>query len=136
MVPGWNAHVKLENATSEVGLGWTVTDAKKGEKPQDYHAQITLTVPHGAGDYTIVAPKPWEDVHVNRDASLTCGPHGIQAYATYNVSAVTGVGKEVAVKVCKYSGVVPPPTGDILVEATGQIGQVIRVDLVIPGTCA
>ena len=69
-LPGWNAHVKVENAT-EVGLGWAVGDAEHG-KPLDYEVHMTLALPPRAGLATVVARKPNETVVVNRDASLTC----------------------------------------------------------------
>jgi hypothetical protein len=133
-VPGWNAHVKVENAT-EVGLGWSVPDDAPGS-PLDYEAHMTLALPQRAGVATVVASKPNEFVVVNRDASLACRPNGIEAVATYRVSSKTGTGSQVLVKVCKNAGQKPPPPGDILVQATGQIGQNITVHVLIPGSCA
>jgi hypothetical protein len=133
-LPGWNAHVKVENAT-EVGLGWAVTDDMPGD-PLDYHAMITLTLPLGAGAATVVAQKPNETVALNRDPSLACGPNGIQAIVTYDVSTESGNGRKVEVKVCKNAGQKPPPAGDILGAGTGEVDQVITVDVLIPGTCA
>jgi hypothetical protein len=134
MVPGWNAHVKVKNAT-EVGLGWAVTDDVPGN-PLDYEAMITLTLPLQAGAATVDAQKPNETVALNRDPSLACGPNGIQAVVTYRVLSNTGTGRQVDVKVCKNAGQKPPPTSDILGEGTGELGQVITVDILIPGVCA
>ena len=65
MVPGWNCHVKVENAT-EVGLGWAVTDDVPGD-PLDYEADIALALPQGAGLATIVSQKKNETVVLNLD---------------------------------------------------------------------
>jgi hypothetical protein len=134
MVPGWNAHVKVENAT-DVGLGWTVIDDLHGQ-PLDYAADIALALPQSAGSATVVAPKPNETVVVNRDPTLVCGPNGIEARVTYRVSAKTGTGSQVDVKVCKNAGMKPPPAGDILGGASGQLNQAISFTFLIPGTCA
>ena len=134
MKPGWNAHVKVQNAT-DVGLGWAVTDDVPGN-PLDYEAHIALALPQRAGSDTIVADKRNETVVVNRDASLTCGPSGIQAVVTYRVSSRRGTGSQVGVKVCKNAGQKPPPPGDILGQATGQVGEDITFRFLIPGTCA
>jgi hypothetical protein len=134
MVPGWNAHVKVKNAT-EVGLGWAVTDDVPGN-PLDYEAMITLTLPLHAGAATVDAQKPNETVALNRDPSLACGPNGIQAVVMYRVLSKTGTGSQVDVKVCKNAGQKAPPAGDILGEGTGEVGQVIAVDILIPGVCA
>jgi hypothetical protein len=134
MVPGWNAHVKVENATA-VGLGWTVIDDLHG-KPLDYEANITLALPQRAGSATVVARKPNETVVLNRDPSLACGPNGIEAIVTYRVSSKTGTGSQVEVKVCKNAGEKAPPAGDILGGASGQLSQEITFRFLIPGTCA
>jgi hypothetical protein len=134
MVPGWNAHVKVENATV-VGLGWSVTDDVPGN-PLDYEAHIVLALPQRAGSDKVVARKPNETVVVSRDPSLACGPNGIEAVVTYRVSSKTGTGSQVEVKVCKNAGQKPPPPGDILGQATGEVGQEITFGFLIPGTCA
>ena len=135
MVPGWNCHVKVENAT-EVGLGWAVTDDVPGD-PRDYEADIALALPQGAGLATIVSQKKNEKVVVNRDASLTCGPNGIEAVVTYRVLNMTGAnGNVVDVKVANNAGMKPPPTGGILGTGTGQLDQLITVHFLMQGTCA
>ena len=134
MVPGWNARVKVENATA-VGLGWTVIDDLHG-KPLDYAADIALALPQTAGSDTIVAPKPNETVVVNRDPTLACGPNGIEARVTYRVSSKTGTGSQVKVMVCKNAGEKAPPAGDILGGASGQLTEAITFTFLIPGTCA
>jgi hypothetical protein len=135
MVPGWNCHVKVENAT-EVGLGWAVTDDVPGN-PLDYEAHITLALPQGAGLATIVSRKKNEKVVLNRDPSLTCGPNGIEAVVTYRVLNMTGAnGNVVDVKVANNAGMKPPPTGGVLGTGTGQVGQIIPVHFFIQGTCA
>jgi hypothetical protein len=133
-LPGWNAHVKIENATT-VGLGWSVPDDEHG-KPLDYDALITLALPPPAGPATIVSEKPNETVVLNRDASLACRPNGIEAVVTYRVTSKTGTGHQVSGKVCKNAGEKDPRAGDILGGATGQIGQDITVRVLIPGSCA
>ena len=132
-VPGWNAHVKVVNAT-DVGLGWSVPDDVRGS-PLDYAADIALALPQGAGSTTIVADKQNETVVVNRDARLGCGPNGVEAVATYRVSSKTGTGSQVLVQVCKNAGQKPIPANAILGQAAGQIGQEITVHVVIPGAC-
>lgn len=136
MVPGWNCHVKVENAT-EVGLGWAVTDDVAGN-PLDYEAHITLALPQGAGEATIVSwKKKVEEVVVNRDPSLACGPNGIEAVVTYRVTNKTATnGNVVDVKVANNAGMKPPPTGGILGTATGQLDQLITVRFLMQGTCA
>jgi hypothetical protein len=135
MVPGWNAHVKVENAT-EVGLGWAVTDDVPGN-PLDYEADIALALPQGAGLATIVSRKKNENVVVNRDPRLTCGPGGIEAVVTYRVSNKTATnGNVVDVKVANNAGMKPPPTGGILGTGTGHLDEVITVQFLMQGTCA
>ena len=134
MMPGWNCHVKVEQATT-VGLGWAVTDDVPGD-PKGYTVDITLTLPERAGVATIVSQKKNENPVVNRDPNLTCGPNGIEAVVKYCVSPATGTGSQVLVKVCKNAGIKPPPPGDILGQAAGQIGQDISFHFLIPGTCA
>jgi hypothetical protein len=132
--PVWNCHVKVENAT-EVGLGWGVTDDPTPD-PHDYAALITLKLPQAAGVATVVSNKKWETVVLNRDPSLTCGPNGIEAIVTYKVSPKTGAnGSQVAVNVANNAGQKPPPTGGVLGQATGQVGQDITVHFLMQGTC-
>jgi hypothetical protein len=135
MVPGWNCHVKVENAT-EVGLGWAVTDDVPGN-PLDYEAHITLALPERAGLATVVSKKKNEIVVLNRDPGLTCGPNGIEARVTYRVLNKTGAsGNVVDVKVANNAGMKPPPTGGILGTGTGQLDQEIAVRFLMQGACA
>jgi hypothetical protein len=133
MNPLWNAKVKVENVPS-VGLGWGVTDDVTGS-PLDYAAVITLTLPERA-DASVFEKAPNETVVLNRGASLTCGPNGIEANVTYRVSQSRGTGSQVRVNVATVSGHKPPKTGDVLAQGTGQVGQDITVHVVIPGSCA
>jgi hypothetical protein len=135
MVPGWNCHVKVENAT-EVGLGWAVTDDVPGN-PLDYEAHITLALPQRAGQATVVSNKKNETVVLNLDPGLTCGPNGIEAVVTYRVSNKTAAsGNVVDVKVANNAGMKPPPTGGILGTGTGQLDQEIAVRFLMQGACA
>jgi hypothetical protein len=131
--PVWNCHVKVENAT-EVGLGWGVTDDPTPD-PHDYAALITLKLPQAAGVATVVSNKTWETVVLIRDPSLSCGPNGIAASVTYRVSRTTGNGSQVKVNIANNAGMKPPPTGGVLGQATGQIGDDITVPFVMQGTC-
>ena len=136
----WNAHVKVENTTKKnatVGTGWGVTDDKTGPRTI-YDAEITVTLPEGAhASVTKVAPQGHETVVLNSSPGLTCGPNGIEAIVTYRVSAQPGAkGSEVGVNVAIGAGEKPPPTGGVLGQATGQVGQDITVHVVIPGSCA
>jgi hypothetical protein len=99
-----------------------------------YDTVITLTLPEAA-DATVTKTAPHERVVLNRNASLTCGPDGIEAIVTYRVSPLTGKGTEVRVNVAIGSGKKPPPTGGVLAQGTGQVNQDISVDVVIPGSC-
>lgn len=138
MNPIWNAHVQVDNARppNTVGLGWGVTDDVTGV-PLDYHADITLTLPPRA-NATVTKVAPNETVVLNHDASLTCGPKSIEAIVTYRVSPLKpgANGNVVAVSVANNAGQKPPPTGGVLGQATGQVGQDITVRVLIPGTCA
>jgi hypothetical protein len=128
----WNAHVNVEDF--KTGLGWRVTDDKKGPAT-DYVAVITLTLPEDA-NASETKKAPNETVVLNRSASLTCGPNGIEANVTYRVSARPGAnGSQVEVKVSEVAGQKPLPTGDVLAQGTGQVGQDITVHVVIPRTC-
>jgi hypothetical protein len=136
----WNAHVKVERDQvgrkgDQVGLGWGVTDDVSGN-PLDYHADITLTLPQRA-DASVTKCAPNETVVLNRDASLTCGPNTIEAIVTYRVSPQkTGAnGNVVAVSVANNTGQMTAPTGGVLGQATGQVGQDITVRIVIPASC-
>lgn len=134
MNPIWNAHVKVQDDT--VGLGWGVTDDVTGV-PLDYHALITLTLPPSAVA-SVQKQSPNETVVLAHDAGLACGPNGIEATVTYRVSPHTAgaTGKEVVVNIADNAGQKPPPTGGVLGQATGQVGQDITVRVLIPGTCA
>lgn len=134
----WNAHVKVKNETVKnetVGLGWGVTDDVAARRTS-YATVITLTLPERA-DASVIKEAPNETVVLNRNASLTCGPSGIEAIVTYRVSPLPGAkGSEVRVNVATGAGQKPPPTGDVLGQGTGQVGQDISVHVVIPGSCA
>ncbi len=132
----WNAHLKVLGAT-EVGLGWGTDDPKGGVDA--YTALITVTLPQRAGTATITvkAQKKNETVVVNRDATLACGPNGIEANVTYRVSRNTGAnGTQVGVNVALQAGQKNGATKGVLGTATGQFGQDITVHVLIPGTCA
>lgn len=133
----WNAHVDVKNAT-EVGLGWGVTDDVTPGGIKSYDALITLTLPQRAGDARVVKKSKNETVVLNRDANLTCGPNTIEAIVTYRVSPnnAGASGKVVAVKVANNAGQKAPPTGGVLGQGTGQVGQDITVHFVIRGSCA
>jgi hypothetical protein len=133
MKPIWNAHVKVQNAT-EIGTGWGTDDPTGGINA--YHTTITLTLPQRAGDVTVTKQADNETVVLNRDASLTCGPNGIEAKATYLVTRRTGNGREVVVGIANNAGQKAPPSGGVLAQATGQVGQNITVRFLIEGTCA
>ena len=130
---GWttNVHVNVENA--KLGLGWAVTDDKTGS-PANYATLITVTLPDGT-IASIAKQAPNETVVLNRSGSLTSGPDGIEANVAYQVSHLKGAtGKQVAVKIATVAGQKPAATGDILGEGRGQVGQVISIDIVIPGS--
>jgi hypothetical protein len=129
----WNAHLNVLGAT-EVGLGWG-TDPIGGI--DSYTASITVTLPQRAGDATVNSQKKNENVVVNRDATLACGPNGIEANVTYRVSPNTGAnGTQVGVNVATKAGQKNGATKGVLGKATGQIGQDITVHIFIPGSCA
>ena len=129
----WNAHVNVGGFP--LGLGWGVTDDVAARRTS-YATVITITLPDRA-DASVIKEAPNETVVLNRSASLTCGPNGIEAIVTYRVSPLPGAkGHEVQVNVARVAGQKPPATGDVLVQGTGQVGQNISVDVVIPGTCA
>jgi hypothetical protein len=138
MNPLWNAHIKVKNSTVKnetVGLGWGVSEDVEAHR-RFYETVITVTLPEGAGA-SVIKEDPNEHVFFNRSASLTCGPNGIEAIVTYRVSPLPGAkGSEVRVNVAIGAGQKAPPTGGVLAQGTGQVGQDISVDVVIPGSCA
>jgi hypothetical protein len=138
MNPLWNAHVVVKNTTVKnktVGLGWGVTEDVEAHR-KFYETLITLTLPAGA-DAEVTKTLKTEKVVLKRSPSLTCGPNGIQAEVTYRVSPLPGAqGSEVRVNVAISAGEKPPPTGGVLAQGTGQVGQDISVPFVIPGSCA
>ena len=138
MNPLWNAHVKVKNQTVKnetVGLGWGVTEDVEAHR-KFYETVITLTLPEGA-DATVAQKLLFETVVLKSSPSLSCGPDGIEANVTYRVSPLPGAqGSEVRVNVAIGSGKKPPPTGGVLAQGTGQVGQLITVPFVIPGSCA
>jgi hypothetical protein len=130
----WNAHLNVLGAT-EVGLGWGTDDPKGGVGA--YTAFIAVTLPQRAGTATVNSQKPNEKVVVNRDATLACGPNGIEANVTYRVSPNAGAnGTQVGVNVATQAGQKNGATKGVLGTATGQVGQDITVKVHIPGTCA
>jgi hypothetical protein len=133
MKPIWNCHVEVVGATT-VGLGWGTDDPTGGIN--GYETTITLTLPQSAGNATVAKKAANETVVLNRDASLTCGPNGIEAIVTYLVTPVTGNGRGVVVNVANNAGQKPPPTGGVLGQATGQVGQNITLRCLMQGTCA
>ena len=138
MNPLWNAHVEVKNATVKnetVGLGWGVTEDVEAHR-KFYETVITLTLPQGA-DAAVTKKLSFETVVLKRSARLSCGPNGIEANVTYRVSPLPGAkGSEVRVNVAIGAGMKPPPTGGVLAQGTGQVGQDITVHVVIPGSCA
>jgi hypothetical protein len=127
-----NALVNVNS--TKVGLGWGVTDDVTGAATA-YAAVITVTLPERA-DAGVIKTDPNETVVLNRSASLTCGPNGIEANVTYRVSPLKGAkGNQVAVQVATGAGQKSAATGDVLGEGTGQVGQDISVHVVIPGSC-
>ena len=128
----WNAHVDVGNA--KVGLGWGIPD-DVGGGVMAYAALITLTLPEAA-TASVAKKAPNETVVLNRSASLTCGPNGIEANVTYRVTPRVGAtGHLVAVSVAKVAGQKPPATGDVLGRGRGQVGEDVSVHVVIPGSC-
>jgi hypothetical protein len=138
MTPLWNAHVKVKNSivkNETVGLGWGVTEDVEAHR-KFYETVITLTLPEGA-DATVTKTAPPESVVLKRSASLTCGPAGIEANVSYRVSPLPGAtGSVVRFNVAISAGEKAPPAGGVLAQGTGQVGQDISVDVVIPGSCA
>jgi hypothetical protein len=127
-----NALVNVNS--TKVGLGWGVTDDVTGAATA-YAAVITVTLPERA-DAGVIKTDPNETVVLNRSARLTCGPDGIEANVTYRVSPREGAkGRQVAVKVVTGAGQKSAATGDVLGEATGQVGEDISVHVVVPGSC-
>jgi hypothetical protein len=135
MKPIWNAHVVVDNAQNMVGLGWGVTDDVSGSL-LDYDALITLALPQRV--HAIVQKKaPNETVVLNGDPNLACGPNTIDAIVTYRVTPNKpgANGSQVVVNIANNAGQ-KPLHGGVLAQATGQVGQDIKVRFVIPGNCA
>ena len=129
----WNAHVYVGSA--KVGLGWTVTDDPIG-KHADYDTVITVTYPQQSSA-SVQKKAPNESVALNPSPNLSCGPNTIAAIVTYRVSPKDGVegGSQVAVKIAEVAGQKPEVTDQVWAEGAGEIGQVITISVVIPGSC-
>lgn len=128
----WNAHVLVGNV--KVGLGWTVTDDPIG-KHADYETVITVTYPQQSSA-SVQKKAPNETVDLSASPNLSCGPDGIAAIVTYRVTPKDERGgSQVGVKVAKDAGQKPDGTGQVWAEGAGEIGQVITLNVVIPGSC-
>lgn len=129
----WNSHVYVGDA--KVGLGWTVTDDPIGQHA-DYDTVITVMYPQQASA-SVQKKAPNETVNLSANSNLSCEPSGIAAIVTYLVSpkvAGTG-GSQVSVKIAEVAGQKPEVTDQVWAEGNGQIGQLITVNVVIPGSC-
>ena len=133
----WNAHVIVDQATikpNTLGLGWGIPDAQPGDR--NYHAQIMVTLPTQATADIQKRDPNLETVSWNTRPDLSCGPDYIEADVTYLVTAKPGAtGSKVAISIAKVAGHKPGPTGDILCEFEGPIGQSLTVRVKVQGSC-
>ncbi len=128
----WNAHVHMDRARAKwVGLGWGVPG---DNTPTHYQASITLTAPDEA-NATVGKVGPNETVALRGSPELPCGPDGIEIEVIYRVSAKDGAeGSEVEISIAENAGQKAMPTGDVLAQGTGRIGEDIIVRAVIPAS--
>ena len=119
----WNAQLDVEGV--EVHTAWTVEDDADGS---NYRAQIKFWAPQGA-DVVVVDESDNESV-VTPEAGvgLACTADGVEAKVEYLVLATSGsaTGQDASVWVTVVG--VPEPIG----EGSGQVGDRITVDVVIP----
>jgi len=136
----WNAHVHIEGATAKwIGLGWGVP-SNPGD-PRCYEAEITVTAP-AAANASIGKVGINETVTLKTSETLSCGPDGIELEICYHVEPGNAYRKdcgeparEFQYNIAKNAGQTGTPTGGVLEDGIGPIGQDVTVRVVVPGSC-
>jgi hypothetical protein len=136
----WNAHVHIEGANAKwIGLGWGIP-GDPGD-PRCYAATITVTAP-AAANATVGKVGVNETVALKSSSSLSCGPDGIELEVTYHVEPDNTdrkdcgePGRDVEYNIAENAGQKGTPTGAVLANGTGPMGQDITVTVVVPGSC-
>ena len=121
----WNARVDVEG--EHIRTMWGV------EAPgvNSYSAVITVSLPEGASAQ-VLKEAPNEDVLIENSADLRCLEDGIEAKVTYKITAGNGdPSGSVAVSVETGKG-----KGTVLAEGNGTVGDVIQVEVIVPGSCS
>ena len=129
----WNAHVHMDGANAKwIGLGWGIPDDNPGD-PSDYFAEITVTAPAEAN---ATVGKVGINESVALKSSLApCGDGGIAIDVTFRVRCIRGTGQRVEINIAENAGQKASPTGAVLANAKGPIGEDITVPVVVPGSC-
>ncbi len=121
----WNAALDVEGA--EVRTAWEIV-SDGDEDPGIYSAEIEVMLPEGASA-EVIEQADNEEVSLDDDDDLECLANGIEAEVQYEVEA-TGNPQVNGVSVSVTAN------GQELGSAVGDLGEKIRVDVVIPGTCS
>lgn len=123
----WNSQINVED--NEVHTVWTVDFGKDAEAANDYFAKIVLTLPKEA-KVQIISFADNETVVIKRNKKLKCTDGGIEAKATYWVTAVDdATGKHVLVTVTAK----PKKGKEVIVgRVSGKVGKTLKLNILIP----
>ena len=119
----WNGRINVEGTHITVNWGVEAPGVKA------FDADITVTLPEEA-EARIIKVAPNEDIKLEESAALSCLADAIEATVEFEVSADDGEAGS-AVQVAVKAG-----RRDILGQANGVVGEVIHLDVLIPGTCS
>ena len=119
----WNARIDVEG--EHIRTLWSV-DAPG---VNSYSADITISLPEGA-NARVIKEAPNEDVLLEKSADLRCLEDGIEAKVTYKIAA--GKGRPIG----DVTVSVETRNGTVLAEGNGTVGDVIQVEVVVPGSCS
>ena len=118
----WNAQIDVEG--TGVSTNWTVDGGTPEDASNDYRARIKVWLPEGANAKIISTSTDNEKVTLHEDEDLSCSYDYIEARIQYRVKPIKGAdGSQVDVWV---------NAGGQEFPATGQVGEKIRLDVLIP----
>ena len=122
----WNAEADGEGV--DLRTAWKVVDDQTNQEidgdEYNYHTKIKIKVPEGTG-FSLVERAETETVKLKADEDLECKANGIEAEVRYKVKPLDGAqGNLVVVWITA--------NGQEIGHATGELNEMIELDLLIP----